>query len=211
MSQIQVTSPRRCATKQNHNHNFDLSFLWKLLSTIFTALLAVVLLVWLVLRPSKPSLSVDQASLYRLSLSDTSLVNSSVQLTLRVSNPNGRLGIYYDEFHVSASYRGQRIADPVSFPPFYQGHEDHDLLSASLDGNNLPVGPYFGSEVAGDQVEGKLRVNFAMDGRFRWKVGTWVSGKYRINVECVTTMDFGQGSLTGQLTFRQGSQCSTVL
>ncbi|KAI4363703.1 hypothetical protein MLD38_019888 [Melastoma candidum] len=223
MSKLDVRSPEHCAAKQPHNspHHHRHSFInssnfWKLLSSLFSAILAVILLVWLVLRPSKPSFSLQQASVYSLSLSDSapaaaSFLNSSVQLTFIASNPNSRLGIYYDSLRVYASYQGQQITGLASFPPFYQDHGEKNLLSASLTGSNLPVSPYFGSEVASDQVSGKLTVRFEVDGRVRYKVGTWVSGKYRMNVECITAMDFGRGLPTGPLTSQQGGLCSTKL
>ncbi|KAI4378208.1 hypothetical protein MLD38_015721 [Melastoma candidum] len=223
MTQLDIESPKHCTAKQPHNshhhhrHSFiNSSSFWKLLSTLFSALLTVILLVWLVLRPSKPSFSLQQASVYHLSLSDSvpaaaSFLNSSFQLTFVASNPNSRLGIYYDSLRVYASYQGQQITGLTSFPPFYQDHGEKNLLSASLTGSNLPVAPYFGSEVARDQVSGKLTVRFAVDGRIRWKVGKWVSGKYRMNVECITAMDFGRGLPAGPLTSQQGSRCSTTL
>lgn len=156
--------------------------------------------------------SLREADIYQLNLSGPRrLLNSSIQLTLVSKNPNKKVGIYYDELQVYASYKGQQITLYTSLPPFYQGHEDSNFLSASLIGNGLPVDPSFGYEVQRDQSAGKLVMNLKASGRLRWKVGTWVSGRYRFNVDCVAIMPFGPSLPAGPLTFRQGAQCSTTL
>lgn len=69
----------------------------------------------------------------------------------------------------------------------------------------------FGYEVGRDQTAGKLVLNMKVNGRLRWKVGTWVSGKYRFNVNCVAVLAFGPTIPSGPLSSRQGSQCSTTI
>lgn len=76
-------------------------------------------------------------------------------------------------------------------------------------GTGLPVAPSFGYEVGRDQTVGRLVLNLKVNGRLRWKVGTWVSGRYRLNVNCVAVMALGPTIPTGPLSLKQGSQCST--
>ncbi|PHU11632.1 hypothetical protein BC332_18562 [Capsicum chinense] len=139
------------------------------------------------------------------------LLNFSIPLTFVSKNLNKKFGIYYDELQVYASYKGQQITLYTSLPPFYQGHEDSKFLSALLIGNGFPVDPYFGYEVQRDQSIGKLIMKFKGSGRLRWKVGAWVSWRYRFNVDCVAVMPFGPSSPSGPLSFRQGAQCSTTI
>lgn len=137
------------------------------------------------------------------------LLNSSIQLTLSSKNPNKKVGIYYDDLLFYASYKGQQITSDTSIPPFYQDNGESNVISSSLSGTGLPVGPGFGYEVGRDQSVGKLVLNLKGNGRLRWKVGSWVSGKYRFNVNCVSIMDFGPNIPTGPLSSKQGAQCST--
>ncbi|PON71963.1 Late embryogenesis abundant protein [Parasponia andersonii] len=208
MSQISIKSPKHCG-KQGVN----IEKLYKKLvffgSALFTTLLSIILLVWLILRPTKPEFSLKEADIYQLKLSNAHLLNSSIQLTILSKNPNQKVGIYYDELQVYATYKGQQITLYTSLPPFYQGHEDSNLLSASLIGTGLPVAPSFSYEVGRDQTAGKLVLNLKVNGRLRWKVGTWVSGRYRLNVNCVAVMDFGPTLPTGPLSTKTGTQCST--
>lgn len=97
----------------------------------------------------------------------------------------------------------------VSIPPFYQNNGESNVISASLFGTGVPVEPGFRYEVGRDQSVGKLVLNLKGNGRLRWKIGSWVSGKYRLNVNCVSIMDFGPTIPTGPLSSKQGTQCST--
>lgn len=210
MSQASIKSPKHCAQK-----GLNVGKLYKKLffafSTLFTSILSLILIIWLILRPSKPQFSMREAGLYQLSLTGSHLLNSSVQLTLLSKNPNQKLGIYYDELQVYATYKGQQITTYTSLPPFYQGHQDSNLLTASLVGKGLPVAQSFGYEVERDQKTGQLVLNLKVNGRLRWKVGTWVSGSYRLNVNCVAVMAFGPAIPTGPLTSKQGVQCATTV
>ncbi|XP_009802781.1 NDR1/HIN1-like protein 26 [Nicotiana tabacum] len=215
MSPIDVRSPKHCDEKE-YNFNLEKVLPIKKLvfgfSTIFLSILSFIFLLYLTLHPTKPNFTLREADIYQLNLSGPrQLLNSSIQLTLVSKNPNKKVGIYYDEFQVYASYKGQQITLYTSLPPFYQGHEDSNFLSASLIGNGLPVDPSFGYEVQRDQNAGKLVMNLKASGRLRWKVGTWVSGRYRFNVDCVAIMPFGPSLPAGPLSFRQGAQCSTTL
>lgn len=217
MTKIDIKSPKHCALKQARFYdNLDNPKLYKklffALSTLFTTLLAVILLIYLLLHPTKPRFSLQQAQIYQLNLStNPQLINSSIQLTLVATNPNTKVGIYYDGLRVYVAYKGQQITPNSPLPPFYQGHQDTNLLTASLVGTSIPVAPSFGYEVGRDQSAGELSISVKVDGRIRWKVGTWVSWNYGINVNCVAVMDFGPAIPTGPLSSKQGSQCSTSL
>ncbi|KAB1205216.1 Protein YLS9 [Morella rubra] len=210
MSQILVKSPKHCA-KQGLNIDKHYKKLFLAFSTLFTSILSLILIIWLILRPAKPDFSLTEADVYLLNLSGGHLLNSSVQLTLFSKNPNQKVGIYYDELQVYAAYKGQQITTYTSLPPFYQGQGDSNLLTASLVGIGLPVAPSFGYEVGRDQIAGKLVLNLKVNGQLRWKVGTWVSSRYRFNVNCVAVMPFGPAIPSGPLTSKQGTQCSTTV
>ncbi|GAA0184536.1 hypothetical protein LIER_31824 [Lithospermum erythrorhizon] len=217
MSQIHEISPKHCAKKQGFTNNkkFNKKFLCSF-STFLLSVLSLILLVYLTLHPKKPQFSLQQADIYQFNLSNIpnfSTLNSTIRLTLLSKNPNQRVGIYYDEIQVHASYKGQQITQNTPLPEFYQGHEDTNFLSASLNGIMLPVAPSFGYEVQRDQAAGRLMMNLKADGKLRWKVGTWVSGKYRFNVNCIAIIPFGSvvAATSGPLRFREGTQCSTTV
>uniref|UniRef100_A0A5B7A825 Putative NDR1/HIN1-like protein n=1 Tax=Davidia involucrata TaxID=16924 RepID=A0A5B7A825_DAVIN len=211
MSQVAIKSPKHC-TKQGLNINKLYKKLFYAFSTFMLSMLSLILIIWLNLHPTKPEFSLKEADIYQLNLSGPHLLNSSIQLTLLSKNPNKKVGIYYDKLQVYASYKGQQITVDTPLPPFYQGHEDSNVLTASLVGAGLPVAPSFGYEVGSDQTVGKLVLSLKVNGRIRWKVGTWVSGRYRININCIAVMPFGPSiPPSGPLSAKQETQCSTTV
>lgn len=65
-----------------------------------------ILIVWLVLRPTKPTFYLRDATLFQfnLSLSDN-LLATVAQATVASYNSNGRIGVYYDRLDVFATYQ----------------------------------------------------------------------------------------------------------
>ncbi|XP_076918981.1 NDR1/HIN1-like protein 26 [Bidens hawaiensis] len=211
MSQVDEKSPEHCAKKKHINIKKHHKKLIYTFITFILSILLLVLLVWFILHPTKPEFSLKEADIYQLSLSGFHLLNSSIQITLLSNNPNQKVGIYYDEIQVYASYKGQRITLDSSIPPFYQENKDHNLLSLVLVANGLPVDPSFGYEMGRDQMAGRLVLNLKSNGQLRWKVGTWVSGRYMFIVNCVVVLPFGSSAPAGPLTSNQGSRCLTTV
>ncbi|XP_028806697.1 NDR1/HIN1-like protein 26 [Neltuma alba] len=208
MSLITVSSPKHCAIKKGpHIERKYKKFLF-IVSSCFTIILLLILLIWFILRPSKPQFSLEELDIYQLNLSGPYL-NSTIQLTLLSKNPNRKVGIYYDEFQVYAAYKSQQITMDSSLPPFYQSNEESNLLSASLVGNGLPVSPSLAYEVARDRAAGRLVLNVKVNGKLRWKVATWVSGRSRFTVNCVSFVTFGPAVPFGPVSSNQGAHCST--
>lgn len=42
-----------------------------------------------------------------------------------------------------------------------------------------------------DEIAGTVMVNVRVDGRIRWKVGTFISGRYHLYVNCPAYINFG--------------------
>ncbi|XP_068669605.1 NDR1/HIN1-like protein 26 [Aristolochia californica] len=213
MSQLPIRSPKHCA-KQGLNVEKFYKKLFYIISTLVLSLLSLVFVVWLVHPLSKPHFYLKESDLYQLNLSGPHLLNSTIQITLVSKNPNRRVGIYYDRLQVYASYKGQKITLDAPLPPFHQGHEESNILSALLSGNLVPVAPSFGDEVSRDQLEGRMILNLKLNGQLRWNVGSWVSGHYHFNVDCLAAMALGPNAVSASLTSsssKQGVQCSIDL
>ncbi|CAL0305381.1 unnamed protein product [Lupinus luteus] len=210
MSKITIRSPEHCAEKQTLRIERNYKKLFFVFSSFFTTLLLFLLLVYLIIHPSKPQFSLTQVDIYQLNLSGPKL-NSSIQLTLLSKNPNQKVSIYYDEFQVYATYKGQQITGDTLVLPFYQSHEESNLLTASLVGNGVPVAPSISYELGRDQSAGRLVLNLKVNGKLRWKVGTWVSGHYRFNVNCISVMALEPSMTSTPLSSKMGAQCSTII
>ncbi|XP_010912374.1 NDR1/HIN1-like protein 1 [Elaeis guineensis] len=185
-------------------------FAWILAFIIL--ILLIILIIWLVLRPTKPKFYLQDASVYAFNVSSPdNLLSSTIQVTISTRNPNDRVGIYYDRIDVFASYKYQQITPATAVPPFYQGHNDVDLWSPYLCGVSVPVAPYLAEAISQDQSSGFILVHVKIDGRIRWKVGSWVSGHYHLFVTCPAFLSFESGKGVGDppvIKFQQISTCS---
>jgi len=117
----------------------------------------IALIVYLVLRPTHPRFFLQDASLRQLDLSNGSsnLLSTTLQVTVA-----------------------------ASLPPVYQGHGDVDVWSPVLAGPNVPFAPYLADALQQDCQAGYLILQVKIDGRVRWKVGSWISGHYHLFVTC---------------------------
>ena len=201
-------SPKHCAEKGFKGKRLTKRLLC-VLSSSFSTILSLFLVIWFILRPINPQFYVKDVSLSQISLSSPLLLNYSLGFTLVSRNPNERVGVHYDRLRAYAVYRGQKITGESVFPDFYQGHQDVNLLSASLSGAGVTVTPELGYEFRRDQTAGRLLVRIRLDGRVRWKVGSWVSGDNHIKVDCVAVIF--SGDMAFPLSSNEGSECSTSL
>ncbi|KAF5194268.1 NDR1/HIN1-like protein [Thalictrum thalictroides] len=159
--------------------------------TFIILVLFVILLVWLILRPTKPRFTLQEATVYQFNITGNNMLTSYIQVTIASKNPNDRIGIYYDRLDTYATYRGQQITLASSIPSTYQGHDDINIWSPYLTGNSEPIAPFLATNLAQDQMAGQILIYVKLDGRVRWKVGSWISGRYHLFVNCPAYLTFG--------------------
>ncbi|THU55591.1 hypothetical protein C4D60_Mb11t08190 [Musa balbisiana] len=176
--------------------------------------LLVVLIVWLVLRPNKPKFYLQDAIVVQFNLtSGVGLLTSVFQITLSSRNPNDRIGVYYDRIDAYVLYKGQQITAATALPPGYQGHNDVIVWSPYLYGAAVPLAPYLADALYQDENAGYILLYVRVDGRLRWKVGSWISGHYHLQVNCPVflTVDGSNHSGDGPVPyfhFRQMTSCT---
>ncbi|PIA54377.1 hypothetical protein AQUCO_00900725v1 [Aquilegia coerulea] len=184
------------SAKDCGNHGSSKRRLFRRLFAAFLAfiilVLFVILLVWLILRPTKPKFTLQDATVYNFNITaGQNMLSSYLQVTIASKNRNDRIGIYYDRLDAFATYRGQQITLATSIPSTYQGHDDINIWSPFLTGNSEPIAPFLASNLAQDQMAGQILVSIKLDGRVRWKVGSWTSGRYHLFVNCPAYLTFG--------------------
>ncbi|XP_042054552.1 NDR1/HIN1-like protein 26 [Salvia splendens] len=201
MSIIHEKSPKHCAEKQTIKIlNKSKKKLLFCASTCFLSILCLILLCF-ILHPSNPHFSLTQVDINHLNITSPSpFLNSFIKLTLLSTNPNKGIGIYYDRFLLHASYNSHSITPDTSVPPFFQDHQQPNLLNASLLGNHHHVDPSLDAE--------KLPLGFIATGSLRWKVGNWISRRHGFSVDCGTVLPLGRRDSI-LLTSKQPTVCST--
>lgn len=189
-------SEKLCPYHQRHYYHHWHKFCRDLLCCLFFLVILVllaILIIWLVLRPTKPRFYLQDAVIYSFNTTGgvPSLLNSNIQVTIASRNPNDRVGIYYDRLHVYAAYKYQQITPATAVTPIYQGHKDILLWSPFLCGVEVPLAPFLAEALERDHAAGALLLNVKLDGRIRWKVGSWTSGHYHLFVDCPALLSFG--------------------
>lgn len=187
-----------------HGHKKWPKFWYRLFKyglVIMFILLVIVLITWAILHPHKPRFVLQDTTLYTFNAStNPSLLTSTFQVTISSRNPNDKIGIYYDRLEVYATYRDQQITQRTRIPRSYEGHKDVDVWSPFIYGNSVPIAPYNSAALSQDQANSYIMVMIKIDGRVRWKVGSFISGGYHIFVRCPAYIPFGnqsKGTLVG--------------
>ncbi|XP_051134222.1 NDR1/HIN1-like protein 1 [Andrographis paniculata] len=183
---------------------------FRLLAALLTFLIlagVTVAVAWLVLRPSKPHFVLQNVVVFDLNLTAGDSVTANFQVTVASRNPNGRIAVNYDRLVAGAAYRGQQITLPTRLPATYQAGKETIVWSPFLYGPQIPVAPYVGVSLRQDQIAGTVLVTVRVGGGIRWKVGTVVSWKYRLTVNCPVYLNFparknGSGVAVGTATFQ---------
>ena len=134
-------------------------------------------------------------------------LTSSLRFTIISRNPNDRIGVYYDRISAYANYLGQQITLYSPLIPFYQGHNDINVISPVLYGISVPLAPFVADYLRSEQQNGILTVNLRIGGKIRWKVGAWTSGHYRLNVNCYAILEFRSCCNGSPLPLRAGTRC----
>ncbi|CAN8252546.1 unnamed protein product [Cochlearia groenlandica] len=151
---------------------------------LIAAVAFAVFLVWVILHPHEPRFVLEDVTVSDFSVSEPSFLTTNLQVTLSSHNPNGKIGIFYDHIDVYASYRNQQVTPAILLPATYEGHLDGTVWSPVLYGSTVPMNPYLSKSLNEDLIAGKVLLKIKIDGCVRWKVGSWVSGCYRLHVNC---------------------------
>jgi hypothetical protein len=180
----------------------------------------VIFIVWLVLRPHKPEFYLQDLSVLCLNVTPpaSTYLFTTMQATVAARNVNDRVGVYYDQVDVYAQYKDMAITVPARLPVRYQSNNDQDVWSpylVSMDSVQLP--PQLAVALVQDETAGYVLIDVRVDGRVRWKVGSWISGHYHLRVNCpaLLTVNDGKGSYgtntgggDGYFRFQQATACA---
>ncbi|XP_057425105.1 NDR1/HIN1-like protein 1 [Lotus japonicus] len=153
--------------------------------------LVTILLIWAILRPTKPTFILQDVTVYAFNATVPNFLTTNFQVTLTSRNPNEHIGVYYDRLSTYVTYRSQQVTYRTAIPPSYQGHKEFDVWSPFVSGNSVPVAPFNFVGLGQDQANGNVFITVKVDGRVRWKVGAFVSGRYHLYVRCPAYISLG--------------------
>ncbi|KAL5081951.1 hypothetical protein RYX36_010372 [Vicia faba] len=183
-----------CEHHEDKNRSFIRYIIYGTLGLFFLTLFSV-FLIWIILRPYKPSFILQDVRVFAFNLTSIgetpslttaplNTVTLTFQVTLSSLNPNSKTGIYYSKLDAYASYRGQQISLPTGLPDTYQSHGDISVWSPMLYGKAVPFSPYLSEILRQDLTSGGVLFNIRVNGRVNWKFGSMVFRRYHIDVNC---------------------------
>ncbi|KAK8514736.1 hypothetical protein V6N13_103110 [Hibiscus sabdariffa] len=193
-------SVKECGDHREARRKFFRRVIASILVFILIVLITI-FLIWAILRPSKPSFTLLDTTVYAFNASAPSLLTSNFQITIRSRNPNDLIGIYYDRLDVYAEYRDEEITLRCRLPPTYQGYNDVNIWSPFIYGTMVPVAPEYSLALDAEQAAGSVFLMIKIGGRLRFRVGAFITGRYHIHISCPAYITFrGQsdGVLVGE-------------
>ncbi|GMJ05144.1 non race-specific disease resistance 1 [Hibiscus trionum] len=145
-------------------------------SFVFTLGLTA-LFMWLSLRTSNPKCSIEKFYLPSLNRTLNQTADATLNLTLKLDNPNKDKGIKYDTVNVTVfdSPNRTQVIGNVLVPAFYQGHKKN----AKKDGTGTANTAVALRAVSGNGT-GVFRVDMSTSVKF--KIMFWYTKKHRISV-----------------------------
>ncbi|KAK8648543.1 hypothetical protein V6N13_129293 [Hibiscus sabdariffa] len=144
------------------------------------------LFMWLSLRTSNPKCSVEKFYLPSLNETLNTPNDTTLNLTLKLSNPNKDKGIKYDAVNVTVfdSPNRSHVVGNVLVPAFYQGHKKN----AKKDGTGTANTTVTLRAVSGNGT-GVFRVDLSTSVKF--KIMFWYTKRQRISVGADVTVNAG--------------------
>ncbi|XP_057954039.1 NDR1/HIN1-like protein 1 [Malania oleifera] len=162
---------------------------------IMLILLVLILATWLIFRPTKPYFTLQGGVVSTLkTFETTSVLTAAMQVTVSARNPNKFAGVYYEQLSAYVTYRDTEITPRTRLPAAYEGGYETKVWSPALGGDRVPVGRDMARYLNEDQTAGKVPVKIKVDGRLKWKMGVWVTGKHGMQADCPAFMTFDRSN-----------------
>ncbi|XP_031479125.1 NDR1/HIN1-like protein 1 [Nymphaea colorata] len=195
-----------CGQHDDEKKKLYRRIIWVVLIFLGLVLLTI-LIIYLVLLPSKPSFVLQDASVVQMKATGPGLITSAIQATIVAHNPNNRIGIFYDRIETNVAYLNQQITPSVMLPQTYQSPDESCVWTPLICGTDVPAAPYVIASIqqAPNYASGSFSVRIA--GKLRWQVGSWTSSHYGFYVQCDAYLPLSGGR--GPHNFLPSYPCRT--
>lgn len=165
-------------------------FCWTIsLILLLIVIIAVVVgILFLVFKPKLPKYSIDSLSITQLSLSNDNSLSASFDVKITATNPNEKIGIYYEEgSRVTVLYTSTELCRG-SLPKFYQGHENTTVLTLELTGQTQNATELL-TTLQQQQQTGSVPLTLKVRQPVRIKLGKLKLMKMKFRANCDLVVD----------------------
>ncbi|KHN34285.1 hypothetical protein glysoja_046323 [Glycine soja] len=97
-------SVKECEHHKGKKRKIFRQVFWCLVVFLFIVLVTI-LLIWAILRPTKPTFTLQDVTVYAFNATVANFLTSNFQVTLISRNPNDRIGVYYDRLETFVTSR----------------------------------------------------------------------------------------------------------
>ncbi|GAB4846195.1 hypothetical protein Ancab_025193 [Ancistrocladus abbreviatus] len=137
------------------------------------------LFMWLTLRPSKPTCSIEHFDVFALNKTATSARNNTIYFDLTLKNNNKDEGVYYDTLNLTFYYK-PNLTFPLAnytFSGFRQGHQKHAQRVGTVEagGSN-----WQGLASSAVKVNGTAVFKVDLKTAVRYKIIFWKTKRHKL-------------------------------
>jgi hypothetical protein len=152
---------------------------------IFIIILAIIgFLTWLIVRPNKVNITVTNASLTQFNFANSNTLHYDLVVNITIRNPNGRLGIYYDDIKTLAFYKDVRFGSQT-LGTFFQHRKSTSFLNPNFKGQQVvPLNSSQISEFDKENKDGVFDIDVKLLLNVRFKFGLFKIRKAKPKVHC---------------------------
>jgi hypothetical protein len=151
---------------------------------------AVIILIWLFLHPSKLEFSVDDAAAAGFNFTEAGALTGAFDLALRSYNWNERVKVSYHSMDVGVWYDGEYIAGATA-PGFLQPPENETRIDVAARAAPGPLPRDVLEAAKRERTGGKLTVDVHVRAKARFRYGVVSTRKYTVLASCpAVAVDF---------------------
>ncbi|WCJ25088.1 Late embryogenesis abundant (LEA) hydroxyproline-rich glycoprotein family [Euphorbia peplus] len=146
-------------------------------------------ILFLVFRPKVPDFDIERLQITQFNISQDSSLSASFDVTIVATNPNKKIGIYYEGgSHISVWYNGTNLSQG-SLPKFYQGHQNTTVLIVPMTGQTQDASGLLTSLQQERDRTGIIPLDLKVKQPVRIKLGKLKLFKVNFHVECDLDVD----------------------
>ncbi|GLT57648.1 hypothetical protein SLA2020_306050 [Shorea laevis] len=146
-------------------------------------------ILYAVFQPKLPNYSVDKLQITQFNVGSDSSLSATFDVTIRATNPNKKIGIYYEGGSSLRVYYTNTQLCQGSMPKFYQGHQNTTVLILPLTGQTQDGNALLTALREQQQQNGNIPLNLKVKQPVRVRLGKLKLMKVKFLVSCRLVVD----------------------
>lgn len=195
---------------RHHHHTISRLFrgsIWAILCVALVVIIIIlgiaILITYLILHPHATRYTIVSAQVQTLSVTQgSSIANVDITYGIYVENPNGRVGMDYDKFHVQTTFLGTVALGECTVPGFFLGHRAKSTFSVQTNSGSAPVNEATGILIQAGINQQSVPLVVRIDAHLHAKIGSYTSFGIWVHSECDITVSPPSGNAEGILLSR---------